>query len=148
MNGNEGTMTRITPAQEKALRSLPVELGADRAPRRSTLRRLVRLGLAREVGDFPSIIEPTKAGRDLRARALTDAERIALAESDSKTRIQFGVEQTRYLGPVEFDPCPTHPDQYNAFRWTWWIDASTPHEEAIEGSDAIMIGGCQKCEEE
>jgi hypothetical protein len=59
----------LTDAQEMALAMLPVEVGSWGAPRRSTLRVLIRLGLAREVGsEVPTTVVPTERGRELRAR--------------------------------------------------------------------------------
>jgi hypothetical protein len=64
---------KLTQAQRDALEALPVEVGAYMAPRRSTLRVLIRLGLAKETGDFPTNVIPTEAGRGLRGKWRADS---------------------------------------------------------------------------
>ena len=54
----------LTPAQTRALRMLPVEVGSWGAPQRQTRRVGGRRGRAREIGEFPTDVVITPAGRE------------------------------------------------------------------------------------
>ncbi len=59
--------------------------------------------------------------------------------------MRHGVEQTLYHGPAERQRCTKHPRNSETYRWTWFLDASTTHEEALENGDAEAVRGCSKC---